>query len=601
MNVNNFAIRAALGIRENRAVAKQSAPQGALSPLQWNSPNQPIYSDYSDQDALYTVQRRNIYAYKCISTIANSLSGCPFRAGNAQSYEKDLGAPLAQLLGPAPGGPNPTMSANALWKYSIAQYLTIGKFAWLKEYDDFGRVVGLWPLQAQQLLPRPADRNAKGFSTGLSYFKNYRYGTPGTPGYVDVMKLEDVVYVYNHDWGNPLKPQSPLQAAGVTINIHTLIDMFDYSLLQNGGAPSGLIITPPFAQKEDRDAFRRQFQAQFGGVINAGKVQFGEREFEPGEDGSEPPDSVKWIPMGVTPRDAQLSVLRDQKVRDICVSFGVPLSLLMDSTLSKFQNSPTDRRNYWLETCSPLANDLEDKVNIQLATQLGPQTGWFDLTGVPELAKVPVLPDGTQAAPLEAAGAFTWNEWRAERGLPPKVEIVPEAPVIPISAPALPAARSDILDAIGKRRQHSFELRHPGPDHEHVPSGHATKNVLETVMTKQLKLLFSEQAKATQDRLKGRRSKRNIVDVFDQMYWENRTYEYLSPLLEAQGTEEQKIRSISKDITVETIGHLESALMLPVHADDPSRLISACADVFVGGPERAALMMNNALKAASIS
>lgn len=587
-----------LGIKENRAVTQRNqvsnAPYPALSPMSWQTNKQPMYSDYQDEDSLFTVQRRNIYAYRCIQKLSNSISGLPYRAGDPTSFNYTLDAKLAEFLGPAPGSPNPIMSAAQLWRYSIAQYLILGKFAWLINRNPKTKQIdGVYPLQAQYVLPIPINRN----STGDSYFSGYRYGTPAMPGYIESMNPDNVVFVHNMSWGSPLKPQSPFQAAGVTINIHTLIDSQDFALMKNGGQPTGMWITPPFATPEDRDAFRKQFKAEFGGVQNAGKVMFAEQEFQPGEDGVESPDSVKWVPTAISPRDAQLSILRDQKIRDICVAFGVPLSILGDSGLSKFTNMAEDRRNYW-ETCQEICHDINDTLNIQLSPQLGSQVGWFDYRGVPELAPAPVLPSGSEAV-AQVGVLYTADEWRAERGLGPMPVVKPVVAEPASVDPVVPPVNAPALITSGRSVPKAAFVRHAGHEkHESLPSGHNTIKVLEQVMTKQLTTLFIEQAKTTQDRIRGRRNKppKEVSDIFDKGFWENRTYGILAPIFETEGYPEIQVRQMATDITVQTIGQLESALLLPVHNDDPSRLISAISDSFISGPERAFALLSNILQ-----
>lgn len=594
----------AIGVHEIRANQPVSnAPYSALSPMSWQTNKQPMFSDYNDEDALFTAQRRNIYAYRCVQKISNSIAGLPYRVGDPLTFKFNLGAPLANLLGPAPGSPNPIMSAAQLWRYSIAQYLILGKFAWLINRNPKTKLIdSLYPLQAQYVFPIPVNR---GYA-GTNYFAGYRYGVPAMPGYIESINPDDIVFVHNMSWGSPLKPQSPFQAAGVTINIHTLIDTQDFSLMKNGVQPSGMWITPPFATKEDRDAFRKQFVSEFGGVQNAGKAMFGEREVEPGDSGSDSPDPVQWVATGLTPRDAQLSILRDQKVRDICMSFGVPLSVLGDSTLAKYTNMAQDRRNYW-ETCQEICHDITDTINIQLAPKLGTQVGWWDYRTVPELAPVPVLPSGSEAV-AQVGVLYTADEWRAERGLDPMPEVVQPDPVPvdtnpvdavvpPVNAPALMTSGRSAPRAAFVLR-HVPEDRHAGPNHESLPSGHNTVHVLEQVMSKQLKVLFAEQAKTVQDRLKGRRTKHPTFaeDIFDKTFWENRMYGLLEPIFESQGYPDIQIRQMSVDITTQTLSQIESALVLPVHTDDPTRLISTVSDILLSGPERAFTLLSTILR-----
>lgn len=591
----------ALGLPETRATvttANVKAPRGAVASLQWNSPNQPIYgTNYKDQAALDLATTQSIYAYRSIQTLANAVSGCPFRAGDPVTKNIQLGAKLAELLGPAPGAPNAHMSSGQLWRYSIAQYQAIGKFCWVKGKDKKGKIVSLWPLQAQHIYPIPADTDKNGNPIGDSYFKGFQYGNPGQPGYVPMYTPDEVVFVYNMSWGNPLEPHSPLKAAASTLNIQIMLDMFDYALLKNGAVPAGMLITPPFATSEDREGFRRQFVAEFGGPASAGKTFFAEREFEPGEEEKEPSDSVKYVPMGTSPRDSQLSVLRDQKILDICVAFGVPLSLLGNSMLSKFNNMDSDRRNFWLERVAPLLQDLADHINIQLAPDLGPQIGWFDTTSIPELAPLPRFNTKDTVIDLESNGFITKDEWRADMGLAP-IGYTPLSPTkdavtstvddqlstdnvvgdaAPTKAPPMQKAlggrsiedilepelliaiRSrkklkpaiDINDAIKTRKEHTFSVRHSGKDgHQNVPTGHLTKPLLESMLTKQLRLAFNEQRQSLDMRLGGRRAKQVTTPekLYDQEFWATRMTEVLEPLSTPLSLSETELREWGQEI-----------------------------------------------------
>jgi HK97 family phage portal protein len=436
-----------LGLRAAAPVAHEmrSAPGATIAPG-YTSPDQPLWQSWNAEAAIRNAYERNIYAYRAINRVAESIAGLPFLAGHPPAAAP--GSPLARLLSPPPLGPNLRMSAAALWRYSIAQYLTIGKFAWLVGRDTSGRIESLWPMQAQHLLPVPNTNPAND-----AYWTRFEYGNRGTGNYREY-RPDQLVYIWRPSLADFRQPEGPLQSAGVNVNILKLLEQYDHSFLRNGGVPAQLIITSPWASPDERRGFQQQFVSSFSGAANAGKVAFAEREIDPGETG-QAADSVEIKQIGISQRDAQMRDLRADKVNDICVAIGTPLSMLGDSRNSKFTNMAQDRQNFW-ENARSLMRELEDGVNIHLAPQLGRELGWFDTSGVPELQPLPVLPTGTDAATLITAEAFTVNEWRAERGLPPLAQplLPPPTRVGPVDPPVVdePAVASAFRTAVAAQR-----------------------------------------------------------------------------------------------------------------------------------------------------
>jgi HK97 family phage portal protein len=302
---------------------------------------------------------------------------------------------LGQLLGPAPGGPNAYWSSALLWRYLVAQWLVQGRFALLKQYTD-GDLVGLFPLQVQGLFPIPAE-------TGDSPFSHFEY-LRGTPYYREFLPGE-LVYCWNPSQLDWRQPESVLGPAARTVNLMKLLEDFDTSFLVNGGVPAYLVTTDAFAQKDDRARFRQQFD-RFTGAANAGQVMFAERVYDPGEGTGTPNDPVSINTVGINQRDAELSALRDNKIRDLCVAFGVPLSLLGDSSLTRFHQTAEDRQFYYTETIKPLISGLADQVNIALGAELA-EYGWFETTGIRELARERVFTNDAVAAELVTAELIT--------------------------------------------------------------------------------------------------------------------------------------------------------------------------------------------------
>jgi phage portal protein BeeE len=569
MALADWGIRVAgLGHRARPpALASKRPPAGALQdPVFNNIPGQPMWTQYEGPNQV-DLYRRNIYAARAIEYIADNISGLPFLCGNYKSRTARPTSAMQQLLGPPPGSPNPLWSAAALWKYSIVQYLVLGKMAWLNEYDDAGRIVGLWPLMAQHLIPETAG------TKGQHYFKGYRYGTQGAEGHRE-FSLKEVTYVWRPSQKDFREPESPLQLTKYAIDVARLIDQFDNSFLSNGGVPTHLVVTPAFESPNDSRAFRDQFSRKFGGASNAGKPMFAEYTTEPGDlGGGERAQSVDVKVIGQSQKDSQLHELRGDKTQDILVGIGIALSLLGYSGDAKYTNMESDRKNAWQGRMGPLALDIGDRVNTALGPKLdNPQDiGWFDTSGVPELRRAPVFSE-TEGISAVAGRLITPDEYRADRGLGPLPDgegeklVDPPKPVAVLPAPVTDPEPKDS----------------PAPDPQTKPKltpvkARAVRTDLLDVLRGQLVIELEAQRLELEMRRDGKRGGRNraraavsLSEVYDMAHWKTRMVRNLSPAARAAGLSDGEITDWSEDITGAVFGMLLETSSLEGFSDpDP--------------------------------
>lgn len=541
MALADLALRAA-GLRA-RPPAPRSAnpPRGALeSPGFYGTPGQPLWPSFDPQTAI-RIGERNVFAMRCVEVIANSISGLNYQAGSVKSRTPRPTSRQMQLLGPAPGRPNPKWSSTKLWRYSVIQYLITGKYAWLKEFDAAGRVAALWPLMAQHLTPVLAEPGSS------DYFAGYRYGTRGARGYRE-FTLDQVAYCWRPSQEDFRQPEPPMRLAQWGIQVLKLIDEFDAAFLRNGGVPTHLVISPAFEKNEERIAFRDQFRTKFGGARNAGKPAFAEFEDDPADPGQGAPrQTIDVKTIGLAQKDSQMRESRMDRIDEMCAALGVPLSLLGISRDSKYTNMKTDLEVLWQITNKPIITELEDNTNTALSDLDGPlDVGWFDLSGVPELRKPPVFSE-TEGLAAVAAGTITENEYRADRGLPPKDGgDVYRTPATPPAAepPQLENGSLDAPPATG------------APPKLKVVRAAAVRTDLLTVVRDQLAVELAAQRAELQARRDGKRGGRRrahaLLDlglVYDVEHWQRRAVTNLGPGLRAAGYDDAAIEAFSADIT----------------------------------------------------
>lgn len=545
--------------RPSALQSRRPPPSAITNPTFNGLPHQPLWPAYEGPNAV-RVANRNVWAARCIERIAKDISALPFLAGNMTSRTPRPTTAMQQLLGPAPGSPNPMWSAAKLWNYSVRQWLILGKFAWLHEYDDAGRIVALWPLMAQYLVP------VVGPVGGTGYFEKFRYGTIGAPGYRE-FNPDEITYVWNPSDEDVRLPRAPLSLASWGIKVSQLINAYDEAFLSNGGVPAYLVVSPTFENGTERRRFRDQFRRRFGGPANAGKVMFGETDVEPGETGTVPSatQSISVQTIGTSQKDAQMDVLRDNQIVDMCVAFGVPVSLLGASEGSKYTNMANDRVNYYQGTVRGHLSDIEDGVNVALGPRLdGPKdVGWFDTKGVPELRPAPLFtPEQGLAAML--AGAISPNTYREAIHLPPDTT----DPDMDVARPRPQNANVRITDTLGGNNPAALAgaqdatagvgkdlAVNPDSTKGAVPTqAKAVREDLVGVVRSQLEIELADQRSELLARADGKRGGRKRAHasldlglVYDCEHWSERMARNLEPSLRAAGWDDPA--EFSKDIT----------------------------------------------------
>lgn len=500
------------------------APTAAVSdPINYIAPGTRQVARWDADRAITEGYLKQVYVFTAVNKIADAIARYPFRAGknpeNPSSYSET--PQLAQLLGPGLPGPNPDWSPKQFWKYTIAQYVITGKFAWLLERDGNGLIIGLWPLQAQHLVPLQGGTS--------SYFSGYEYGTRGSRGF-KTFTDEQIIYCWNKSQGDYRQPQGWLEAAALEISTAQMIDQYDYSLLKNNAVPATIVTTEQFAEEKMRRAFRQQFMATYGGSANAGRTLFLEADPDLNADGGVTNNvkgkiSVERLALSA---NEMMSTEKRAAIRDdICVAMRTPASILSNSSDSKYTNMESDYRNWWEDTLVPLASDIVDHVNVRLVPRLDKSPrkfyGWFDFSGVTILQDKPrfTAPDyGT----LYDKKIMERNEIRFELGLPKWEDIdhpMPTPEELDQQKAKMEAAQPQVIQGQVVSNK-PYDPAKPRALNRPVP---ATTNVIR-------KTLAAQKAAVTQ-RQSGRRARNaeTLDSLYDVEYWRSEMTRELTPKL----------------------------------------------------------------------
>lgn len=524
--------------------------------------------EWDAEDAIRWAYYANVFVWACANAKADDLAAVPIRVGADPSkpHDYDLNHPLAQRLGPPPGGPAPGISPRQLIAWSIVQLQITGRLAWELECQNAAMPpVAFWPVPATTV--KPIQSNG-----GSSYFSGYQVGSGSQ---TTTLQPWQMMYAWRpsaHDWR---EPESVLQAARLSVNVAVMQDRYDRAFLSNDARPAAIIVHEAFAELDERDAWREDFLRQHRGPDNAGRVHF----IESTEDGAEPSSAIAVHQLGMSQRDAQFVERYEAKIRDIVVAFGVPMSRLGDASKRTYSNAGQETTNYWVNGVKPVGEMFCDWINMLLAPRYGANVCWFDWSTVPALKPAPKfavgdgialfkarlataeevrvhaadlpaeMPDGTMcaAAPTELPASGPAPEAPADEGEPDVGDT--EEPSEPVE-PAEPAAEATSGETSAADASSStevdlgalFELAAARRDRQWRAID-ATVSALEAGMQERFARLLDRQRAAVLARLSGKRGRQATRDavpdadrLFDRVFWTAETSgEARATLTEAAG------------------------------------------------------------------
>lgn len=191
-----------------------------------------------------------------------------------------------------------------------------------------GSIVALQLLPPQHTAPIP---DPKKFVAGFEV--DMRNGTKVT------LNAEDVIWIRKPHPLDPYLSLTPLESAGIAIEIENLSKIYNRNFLLNDGRPGGMIVVRGEIDDDDKDELRARFR---GNVNRAGAITVVSSD-----------EGVDYVDTGASPRDANYIQMRQITKEEILAAFGVPESVIGNASGRTFSNAGEEHRVFWNETLLP--------------------------------------------------------------------------------------------------------------------------------------------------------------------------------------------------------------------------------------------------------
>lgn len=285
--------------------------------------------------------------YACVRILSEAIAGLPvhlYKYTNNGGKEKAVKHPLYFLLHDEP---NPEMTSFVfretlmthllLWGNAYAQIIRNGK----------GEVIGLYPLMPNRMT---VDRDEKGH-----IFYQYQVSDSDAPtmknGTVN-LKQSEVLHIPGLGFDG-LVGYSPIAMAKNAIGLSIATEEYGAKFFANGATPGGILEYP--GTVKDPDRVRESWNKGFNGK-NSHKVAILE-------------EGMKYIPISISPNEAQFLETRKFQIDEIARIFRVPPHMVGDPEKSSFSNIDQQSLEFVKYTLEPWLMRWEQSINRALLSQ----------------------------------------------------------------------------------------------------------------------------------------------------------------------------------------------------------------------------------------
>lgn len=176
-----------------------------------------------------------------------------------------------------------------------------------------------------------------------------------------VLPPSDVLWIRRPHPLDPYLSLTPMESAGIAIEIENLSKLYNRNFLLNDGRPGGLLVLRSEIDEDDKDELRNRFR---GNINRAGAITVISSD-----------DGADYIDTSSSPRDANYVEMRQLQKEEILAAFGVPESVIGNAAGRTFSNAAEELRVFWMETMMPhleqiarAMDELDDRYYVDFDT-----------------------------------------------------------------------------------------------------------------------------------------------------------------------------------------------------------------------------------------
>lgn len=330
--------------------------------------------------------------WACVTLIANDIAKC----GIALIEDPGDGiwrTTTNPAYSPVLRKPNHYQNRITFIQSWLISKLTRGNTYALKQRDQRGVVTALYVLDPLRVQPLVAPDGSVYYKLGSDLLAELPPVT--VPASEIIHDLYAALY-------HPLCGIGPLYASGLAATLGLKIRSNSSSFFDNRASLDGILVAPGTISEQTAKKLEDHWNEHYAGPQNAGKI-------------AALGDGLKFEPLTMTARDAQLSDQLKDSALDVCAAFHVPAWLAGYGDEPNYNNGESKYQQYYNQCLQVLIEALELCLDegLGLDARLGVQVEIQNLLRMDSIAQMTKVTAGVRG------GVYTPNEARAQFNLPP--------------------------------------------------------------------------------------------------------------------------------------------------------------------------------------
>lgn len=332
--------------------------------------------------AVCEAYERVVWVFKAVESISGHASSLPFRLKQGEEVLDDH--PLYQVMNRRA---NPMETARQFRKRLSAQLLLSKRGAFVEvTRARNGDIVRLDLLPPGRTMPVPG--------TGQELISHYEVlKADGSRTRIDV---ENVKWFRDPHPLDPYSGVTPLEAAGMSVELDFFTRLYNVAFLKNDARPGGVLAVNGEMDEKSMDRIEDRFGK---GAVEAGKLTVIAGE-------------VSYVDLAAQPRDMAHETTAAIAKKEILTAFGVPESVIGDASDRTFDNADQEEYNYWSITMPPHLSLITTGMDEDSSDDL---EGFFDTEDIAVLQRPKRLRREEARTEFEA-GLISIDEYREVAG-----------------------------------------------------------------------------------------------------------------------------------------------------------------------------------------
>lgn len=373
----------------------------------YSSPGQPYATTWNVDRAVREGFQQNPWVFRAVEVIAFAALDLPIVARMGHPITGTIMPPNAdrsRLLYRLNKKTNPWETAK-LWRYRLyAQFLLSSKGVFIEVNRNAGGGYAMFTLLDPDLVdpvPSLTDPIAS-FQVRTTVSRGGRVINTLPRFKAGSSDAASVLWVRSPHPTILHRGMSPVEAAGLSLDLDRYARLYNRQYMQSGGRPDGVLAIKGEADQHTMDAL----EAKFNGEDRAGRTTAIQA------------DAISYADLAKHPRDMQWSETMDRMRKEASMVFGVPESMMGDASGRTFDNADAEYAIFWQNRLGPLLSLLDDQLDV--LTPGGQSDESYlrhDTSGVWVLSRHQRAEHDRAAADLDR-GVITIDDYRERIGLP---------------------------------------------------------------------------------------------------------------------------------------------------------------------------------------